>query len=175
VQAFCTCTSCFRVHRGPRKLERICNLVRGAYNLGTIQSLMRRTYILAPSLHSDYPDQQKDRHHNFPRSSLQPSKSTIMDDKNMSDIIEKHVDATDRKIVLSSNVKSKKVFSPMLILALISFQATSVLYGYDDKVIGSVAAMEQFVSLQPNYRKTCDDTRYSSIVATGRKVPRQKR
>jgi hypothetical protein len=93
----------------------------------------------------------------------------------MSDIIEKHVDATDRKIVLSSNVKSKKVFSPMLILALISFQATSVLYGYDDKVIGSVAAMEQFVSLQPNYRKTCDDTRYSSIVATGRKVPRQKR
>jgi sugar porter (SP) family MFS transporter len=90
--------------------------------------------------------------------------SAIMDDKNMSDIIEKHVDSTDRRVVLSSHVKSKKVFSPMLILALISFQATSVLYGYDDKVIGSVAAMEQFVSLQADHRTTCDDTRYSSIL-----------
>jgi hypothetical protein len=79
----------------------------------------------------------------------------MMDDKNMSDITEKHVDSTDRRVVLSSDVKSKKVFSPMLILALISFQATSVLYGYDDKVIGSVAAMEQFVSLQSRCRKIC--------------------
>lgn len=70
-----------------------------------------------------------------------------MEDKDMTDINEFHVDSADCKVVLASDVKSKKVFSPMLILALISFQATSVLYGYDDKVIGSVAAMEQFVSM----------------------------
>jgi len=93
----------------------------------------------------------------------------------MTDINEFHVDSADRKVVLASDVKSKKVFSPMLILALISFQATSVLYGYDDKVIGSVAAMEQFVSLQFQLDPTCKCTRNSSLFATGQEVPRQER
>jgi hypothetical protein len=88
-----------------------------------------------------------DRQHDFRDQRLQPSTSATMEDKNMTDINEFHVDSADRKVVLASDVKSKKVFSSMLILALISFQATSVLYGYDDKVIGSVAAMEQFVSM----------------------------
>lgn len=64
----------------------------------------------------------------------------------MADVAIHQVDSTNRKIVLASEVESKKVFSPMLILALVAFQATSILYGYDDKVIGPVAAMEQFVS-----------------------------
>lgn len=79
----------------------------------------------------------------------------------MTDINEFHVDAADRKVVLASDVKSKKVFSPMLILALISFQATSVLYGYDDKVIGSVAAMEQFVSMSTSFANVRDTDQLS--------------
>ena len=68
----------------------------------------------------------------------------------MADVSVHHVDSTNRKIVLASDVESKKVFSPMLMLALVAFQATSILYGYDDKVIGPVAAMEQFVSSVAN-------------------------
>lgn len=73
-----------------------------------------------------------------------------MAEKSFADITEHRVDSANRKIVLSSEVQSTKVFSGTLILALVAFQATSILYGYDDKVISPVAAMDAFVSLDDN-------------------------
>lgn len=56
-----------------------------------------------------------------------------------------HIDERGRNVVLASETDSEKVWNPLLILSCVAFGCTSVLFGYDDKVISPVAAMEQFV------------------------------
>ncbi|KAL6248662.1 hypothetical protein RBB50_004917 [Rhinocladiella similis] len=56
-----------------------------------------------------------------------------------------HVDEYGRNVVLSSETTSEKVWNPLLILSCVAFGCTSILFGFDDKVISPVAAMEQFV------------------------------
>lgn len=61
-----------------------------------------------------------------------------------------HVDKEDtQNVVLSSEVDSSRVWNPLLILSCVFFAASSMLFGFDDKVISPVAAMETFVS-QPS-------------------------
>lgn len=58
-----------------------------------------------------------------------------------------HVDKDSaQNVVLSSEVDSARVWNPMLILSCVFFAASSMLFGFDDKVISPVAAMETFVS-----------------------------
>lgn len=57
-----------------------------------------------------------------------------------------HVDEEGRNVVLASQTGSDKVWNPLLILSCVAFGCTSVLFGYDDKVVSPVAAMEPFVS-----------------------------
>lgn len=66
------------------------------------------------------------------------------------DVQIQHVDAEGHPTILASDVGETKVFNFMLILACITFAAPAILFGYDDKVISPVAAMEQFVSI-PTY------------------------
>jgi hypothetical protein len=56
-----------------------------------------------------------------------------------------HVDSQGAAVVLSSEVNSTRVWNPLLIISCVSFGAASMLFGYDDKVISPVAAMETFV------------------------------
>jgi hypothetical protein len=56
-----------------------------------------------------------------------------------------HVDEQGRNVVLASSTDSEKVFNRLLILSCVAFGCTSILFGYDDKVISPVAAMVPFV------------------------------
>ena len=81
---------------------------------------------------------------------MEDSKATIagqsasVEEKAQSSVL--HVDGTGPPLVLSSDVDSSKVWNPLLIASCVSFGAASMLFGYDDKVISPVAAMERFVS-----------------------------
>lgn len=58
-----------------------------------------------------------------------------------------HVDKEDvQHVVLLSEVDSAQVWNPMLVLTCVFFAASSMLFGFDDKVISPVAAMGTFVS-----------------------------
>jgi hypothetical protein len=60
-----------------------------------------------------------------------------------------HIDERGRNVVLASETDSAKVWNPLLILSCVTFGCTSILFGYDDKVISPVAAMEPFVTASP--------------------------
>ena len=56
-----------------------------------------------------------------------------------------HIDEQGRNVVLASETDSEKVWNPLLVLSCVAFGCTSILFGYDDKVISPVAAMRPFV------------------------------
>lgn len=71
-----------------------------------------------------------------------------MEKKTSTDV--QHVDEYGRNVVLSSETTSEKVWNPLLILSCVAFGCTSILFGFDDKVISPVAAMDQFVGAPPS-------------------------
>jgi hypothetical protein len=80
-----------------------------------------------------------------------------------------HIDEKGHNVVLSSDTRSDKVWNPLLILSCVAFGCTSILFGYDDKVISPVAAMVPFVSI----RKPRIDAPADLLV--GGQIPGQER